>query len=67
MGHIPPAAHAGGLLTILSSATLTLNLETQLRNNAYQIEVYFCVSHQPWPVDDFIQPQSDEDELKNIH
>lgn len=26
-----------------------------------------CASYQPWPVDDPVQPQSNEDELKNIH
>lgn len=26
-----------------------------------------CASYQPWPVDDPVQPQSYEDELKNIH
>lgn len=26
-----------------------------------------CVSHQPRPVDDPVQPQSDEDELKNVN
>lgn len=26
-----------------------------------------CLTHKPWPVDDPVQPQSDEDELKNVH
>lgn len=74
MGHTPPAADIQGFVfnkedIILFHNDLTSIQNQKIFNNLIQKmdEDSGCVSHQPWPVDDPVQPQCNEDELQNVH
>lgn len=41
--------------------------EIQFVKNKKTSWIVIDITHKPWPVDDPVQPQSDEDELKNVH